>query len=79
MCVELAKMAEAEGLHAVALHARTREQAYSGQARWEWIAAVKQAVKIPVIGNGDIRSPRRGGDGGPDRLRCGHDRAGGAG
>jgi tRNA-dihydrouridine synthase B len=57
VCVELAKMAEAEGLNAVALHARTREQAYTGQARWEWIAAIKQAVSIPVIGNGDIRSP----------------------
>ena len=57
VCVDLAKMAEAEGLNAVALHARTREQAYTGQARWEWIAAVKQAVRIPVIGNGDIRSP----------------------
>lgn len=57
VCVELARMAEDCGLGAVALHARTREQGYSGNARWEWIASVKQAVKIPVIGNGDIRSP----------------------
>ncbi len=57
ICVELARMAESEGLDAVALHARTREQGYSGQARWQWIADVKRAVKIPVIGNGDIRSP----------------------
>ncbi|HLM83262.1 MAG TPA: tRNA dihydrouridine synthase DusB [Terriglobales bacterium] len=57
VCVELARMAENCGLGAVALHARTREQGYSGNARWEWIASVKQAVKIPVIGNGDIRSP----------------------
>jgi nifR3 family TIM-barrel protein len=57
VCVELAKMAENCGLCAVALHARTREQGYSGNARWEWIAAVKDAVKIPVIGNGDIRKP----------------------
>ncbi len=57
VCVELARMAESCGLAAVALHARTREMGYSGQARWEWIAAVKDAVKIPVIGNGDIRTP----------------------
>ena len=57
VCVELARMAESCGLGAVALHARTREQGYSGNARWEWIASVKQAVNIPVIGNGDIRSP----------------------
>ena len=57
ICVELAKMAEDCGLCAVALHARTREQGYSGNARWDWISAVKQAINIPVIGNGDIRTP----------------------
>jgi tRNA-dihydrouridine synthase B len=57
VCVELARLAEACDLNAVALHARTREQGYSGQARWEWIAAVKAAVTIPVIGNGDVRTP----------------------
>jgi tRNA-dihydrouridine synthase B len=57
VCVELARMAEDCGLAAVALHARTREMGYSGNARWEWIAAIKDAVTIPVIGNGDIRSP----------------------
>jgi len=57
VCVDLARLAEQSGLNAVALHARTREQGYSGQARWEWIAAVKDAVHIPVIGNGDVRTP----------------------
>jgi nifR3 family TIM-barrel protein len=57
VCVELAKLAEDCGLNAVALHARTRENGYSGQARWEWIGAVKDAVTIPVIGNGDILTP----------------------
>jgi len=57
VCVELARLAQESGLNAVALHARTREQGYSGQARWEYIAAVKDAIHIPVIGNGDIRSP----------------------
>ena len=57
VCVDLARLAEDCGLCAVALHARTREQGYSGNARWEWIASVKRAVKIPVIGNGDVRSP----------------------
>jgi len=57
VCVPLARLAQESGLNAVALHARTREQGYSGQARWEYIAAVKQAIRIPVIGNGDIRTP----------------------
>jgi len=57
VCVELARLAQECGLNAVALHARTREQGYSGQARWEHIAAIKDAVSIPVIGNGDIRTP----------------------
>ncbi len=57
VCVELARLAQESGLNAVALHARTREQGYAGQARWEHIAAVKDAVRIPVIGNGDIRTP----------------------
>lgn len=57
VCVEVAKLAQECGLNAVALHARTREQGYSGNARWEWIGAVKAAVAIPVIGNGDIRTP----------------------
>ncbi len=57
VCVPLAKMAQESGLNAVALHARTREQGYTGTARWEWIAAVKDAVSIPVIGNGDVRTP----------------------
>jgi tRNA-dihydrouridine synthase B len=57
VCVPLAKLAEDCGLNAVALHARTREQGYSGQARWHHIAEVKDAVKITVIGNGDVRTP----------------------
>ena len=61
--VEIAKICEASGAQAVTVHARTREQYYAGEADWSVIAAVKEAIKIPVIGNGDIKD-------GESAVRC---------
>ena len=60
---EIARICEASGAKAVTVHARTREQYYSGEADWQVIADVKKAVKIPVIGNGDIKD-------GESAVRC---------
>jgi len=58
--IEIAKIAEGEGIAALTIHARTRDMFYSGDADWEFIKIVKENIDIPVIGNGDIFEPQDG-------------------
>ncbi len=57
VALEVARLAEDSGVEAIAIHPRTRLQGYSGRARWDIIAEVKNNVRIPVIGNGDVMAP----------------------
>ncbi|NLI90637.1 MAG: tRNA dihydrouridine synthase DusB [Peptococcaceae bacterium] len=57
VALELASRLEKTGISMLTVHARTREQYYSGKADWKWIGKIKQTIQIPVIGNGDIQSP----------------------
>ena len=67
--LDAGRIAEQAGCAAIALHGRTAQQAYSGEADWDAIAALKQHVSIPVLGNGDIwEAARRAGDGAADRV-----------
>jgi len=58
VAVEIAKILEATGISAVTVHARTKDKGFKGKADWSVIQAVRQAVSIPVIGNGDVTSPQ---------------------
>lgn len=57
-CVEVARILEDAGAHWITIHARTREQFYSGQANWDWIGKVKAVCRLPIVGNGDVFSPQ---------------------